>query len=72
MATSKELNKLRRELKRKGWRIEKGRKHFKCYGPNGEFVAMSTSPSDPNAHHQARREIAKLERKNENHPPFGR
>lgn len=64
MSTSKEMTKLRRELQRKGWKIEKGRKHYKCYSPNGGYVAMSNTPSDPNAHRAARREIEKLEKRN--------
>lgn len=63
MSTAKEMVKLRRELQRAGWRVEHKRKHYKCYHPSGRgYVAMSVTPSDPNAHLAAKREIEKLER----------
>lgn len=62
MASSKEMTKLRRELQRDGWRIEYAGKHYKAYHPLGGYVAMSVTPSDANAHHQARREIRKLDK----------
>ncbi len=62
MASSKDMTKLRRELQRAGWVVEVAGKHYKAYHPKGGYVAMSVSPSDSNAHHQARREIRKLDK----------
>jgi predicted RNA binding protein YcfA (HicA-like mRNA interferase family) len=46
-----DIKKLRRQLLREGWSIERGGNHYKAYHPKGGFVVISVSPS---CHHALR------------------
>lgn len=42
----KEVTKLLREARRQGWRVEKRRKHYQLYSPDGRgIVNVPTTPS---------------------------
>jgi predicted RNA binding protein YcfA (HicA-like mRNA interferase family) len=62
-----DIHKLVRELKRKGWEVEQGRKHFKAKHPEGGQVILSCSPSCPYAANNARKDIEKIEQQHQRH-----
>lgn len=62
---SKELKHIRIELQRQGWRIEQGRKQFKCYHPKGGLVSMAITPSCPFAARHVVADIKRLEQRYE-------
>jgi len=49
--------KIFKTIKRQGWIVEQGRKHFKLTGPDGRSISASTSPSDGNALKQLMRDL---------------
>lgn len=58
---SKEIDKLVKDLVRRGWLFHWGEKHGRIGPPGygGKFTVPKT-PSDRNAHHQFRRDIRKF------------
>lgn len=58
---NKDIEEIRRELLRKGWKVEAGGKHWKCHHPDGGRVIMSKTPSGHYGPTNARRDIERLE-----------
>ena len=45
----RELEAIRREAERKGWRVERGKKYYKMWCPCGKHMkTVKLTPSDPN------------------------
>jgi hypothetical protein len=59
LSSNKDLNALLWRLVRRGWTLERGRKHLKLRAPNGRLLVAPSTPSDwrslRNLEHQARR-----------------
>lgn len=61
-----DFKKLFKELEFQGWRIEKGRVHYKCYHPKGGFISVSGTSSDRYALKNVNGDINRLNKENEN------
>lgn len=59
---NKEIREIIRDLKRKGWEVVQGRKHYKAKHRLGGIVSFSVTPSDRMAVKNILRDIEKLEK----------
>ena len=64
MSVQSEIRKLFKELKRRGWTISTGGKHYKVRHPLGGFISVSVSPSDHHAYNNILKDIKHLEKEN--------
>lgn len=65
MSSSSDVKRLLKDLVRRGWTVEQGRKHYKCYHPAGGFITVSLTPSCHHALRNIEGDINRLEKENE-------
>ena len=53
----KDIRRVFKALEAQGWRIDRGKRHFKCKAPNGGLVTIPSTPSDHRALLNARAQL---------------
>ncbi|MGB0817833.1 MAG: hypothetical protein ACPGQQ_02915 [Candidatus Puniceispirillaceae bacterium] len=58
----KDVKKLVKDLRKRGWTVTQGRGHYKAEHPKGGFIFMSLTPSDHHAVANMQADVRRLER----------